>query len=81
MSGSFESMGWNACVLRLDFGLYSHPEEFYRMESEPMLTPSEKSPLPEAQRRIDACDAASHRTASPTHYRLNYSSPMLEVIA
>ena len=26
---------------------------FGRMESEPMLTPREKSPLPEAQRRIE----------------------------
>ena len=28
MSGSFESMQWNACVHRLDLGLYSHPKEF-----------------------------------------------------
>ena len=28
MSRSFESMGWNACVHRLDLGLYSHPKEF-----------------------------------------------------
>ena len=27
MSGSFESVGWNACVHRLDLGLYSHPKE------------------------------------------------------
>ena len=32
MSGSFESVRWNACVHRLDLGLY---------------TPREKSPLPE----------------------------------
>ena len=37
MSGSFESLGWNACVHRLDLGLYSHPKEFVGMESEPML--------------------------------------------
>ena len=45
MSRSFESVRWNACVHRLDFGLYSHPKEFWRMESEPMLTPRKKSPL------------------------------------
>ena len=28
MSGSFESVWWNACVHRLDLGLYSHPKEF-----------------------------------------------------
>ena len=29
MSGSFESVQWNACVHRLDLGLYSHPKEFW----------------------------------------------------
>ena len=29
MSGSFESMRWNACVHRLDLGLYSHPIDFW----------------------------------------------------
>ena len=28
MSGSFESLRWNACVHRLHLGLYSHPKEF-----------------------------------------------------
>ena len=28
MSGSFESVKWNACVHRLDLSLYSHPKEF-----------------------------------------------------
>ena len=47
-SGSFESVRWNACVHRLELGLYSHPKEFLGgMEFEPMLTPREKSPLPE----------------------------------
>ena len=27
-SGSFEPMRWNACMHRLDLGLYSHPKEF-----------------------------------------------------
>ena len=30
MSESFESVQSNACVHRLDLGLYSHPKEFYR---------------------------------------------------
>ena len=28
-SGSFASLQWNACVHRLDLGLYSHPKEFW----------------------------------------------------
>ena len=28
-SRSFESLRWNACVHRLDLGLYSHPKEFW----------------------------------------------------
>ena len=35
--GSFEYVRWNACVHRLDLGLYSHPKEFEGMESGPML--------------------------------------------
>ena len=29
MSGSFGSVRWNACVHRLDLGLYSHPERVF----------------------------------------------------
>ena len=29
MSGSFESVRWNACEHRLDLGLYSHLKEFW----------------------------------------------------
>ena len=43
--GSFEPVQWNACVYRLDLGLYSHPKQIQGMESEPMLTLKEKSPL------------------------------------
>ena len=46
MSGSFESVRWNARVHRLDLSLNYHPkEDLGGMESEPMLTPSERSPL------------------------------------
>ena len=45
--GSFESVRWNVCVHRLDLSLYSHRKEILGdMESEPMLTPREKSPIP-----------------------------------
>ena len=41
------------------------------MESEPMLTPREKSTLPEkfSSEEDRTHDAASSRTASPTHYQ------------
>ena len=53
MSGSCKSVRWNACVHRLDLRLHPHPKEFQGMESEPVLTPREISPLLEAQRRIE----------------------------
>ena len=87
MSGSFESVRWKACVYRLDLNLYPHPKEVFfgggeggrggGMETEPTLTPKEKSPLPEkfSSEEDQTHNAASSRTASPTHYQLSYSSP------
>ena len=63
---------WNACVHNLDLGLHSHPKDLYGMESEPMLTPKEKSWMP---LRGWTRDDVPHRIASPTHYQLRYSSP------
>ena len=65
MSGSFESMWWNACVHRLDHGLYPHLG-FREWNQNPSTGGSE-----EGRTR----DASSHRTVSLTHYRLNYSGP------
>ena len=52
----------------LDHGLYSHPNEFRGMESEPKLIPREKSLLLEAQRRIEptALHHAGQRTLDAT---------------
>ena len=66
MSGSFESVRWNTCAHRLDLGLYSHPKEFWGTESEAMLTPREKSPLPEAQRTIEP--VTLHHVGQPAQY-------------
>ena len=74
MSGSFESVLWNECVQRLGLGLYSHPRGFCGMELDFMLTSREKSPLPEVFNKGGTHDAASRWVASPTHYRLSYSS-------
>ena len=56
MSGSFESVWWNACGLRLDLGLYCHPKRWGGgggVKSEPMLTPRENNPLLQGQRRME----------------------------
>ena len=38
MSGSFESVRWNACVHRLDLGLFSHQKELlWGTEPQPRL--------------------------------------------
>ena len=67
MSGSFESVRWNACVHRLHLGFYTHPKEILgngvKIKTH-VNSEGEKSPRPEDQRR-SACDTASRRTASP----------------
>ena len=68
----------NACVHRLDFGLFSHPNEVLAgMESEPMITPR-KNPLyrkKKSPQKDRTHDVASSRTASQTHYQMSYSGP------
>ena len=57
---------------RLDLGLYSHLKEFFGgMESEAMLTPREKSPLPDkfSSEEDQTQNTASSGTESPTHYQ------------
>ena len=72
--GLVESMRWNACVHRLDFDLYSYPKEFFLgMESEPMLTSSVKSPLPEAQTRIEP--ATLHHARQRAQHTLDGATP------
>ena len=76
MSGSLESVRWNACVHILDLDLYSHPKELSGNGAEPVLTPREKSPLLEKCSKEDgAHDAASSRAASPTHYQRAIPAP------
>ena len=54
MSGLFESVRWNACVHRLDLGLYSHLKEFWGMESEPMFIQGKNPLYWKALRRIES---------------------------
>ena len=72
MSGSFESLRWNACVHRLDLGLYSHPKEFWGNGVRTHVnSKGKKSHRPEkfSLEEYRTHDAASSRTASPTHYQ------------
>ena len=71
MSKSFESVPWNARAPRLDLGLYSHPNSFWGMESELKLTPREKFPLPETQRRLKA--ATLHHARQPGQHTTNWA--------
>ena len=63
---------------RLDLGLYSRPKEFQANGVRTILTPREK--IPSTGKKLSTeedrtHDAASSRTASPTHYQLSYSGP------
>ena len=75
MSGSFESMWWNACVHRLDLGLYSHPKESGGNGARNHVNSKGKIPSTGGSEEVRTCNTVSHRTASPTHYRLRYSGP------
>ena len=77
MSGSFESVWWNACVHRLDFGLYSHPKEFWGNGARTHVNSKENIPSIGASEEVRACDTASCRTERPTHYQLSYSGPQV----
>ena len=80
MSGSFESVRWNACVHTSVYTLIRKIFFFFffwkgggggGIKSETIFTPREKSPLPEAQRRFEpatlhlAGQRAQHTTEWP----------------
>ena len=77
-SGSFESVRWNACVHRLDLGLYSHPKEFWgngvwtHVNSKGKIPSTGKCP----QRRIEP---AMLWTASPSTTNWAIPAPPVHV--
>ena len=79
MSGSVESVRRNAYVHWLDLGLYSHPKEFWGNEVRTHVNSKGKIPSTGSSEEGRPCDAALHRTASPTHYRLSYSGPLFSL--
>ena len=78
MSGCFESVRLNACVHRLDLSLYWHPKELW---GNGVRNPREKSPVPEefSPDENRSHNAASSRTASPTHYQWAIPAPRSKV--
>ena len=78
MSGSFESMQRNACVHRLDLGLYSHPKEFVGNGVRTHVNSKGKIPstgiLSSEQDQIH--DTAASWTVSPTHYQRAVLAPL-----
>ena len=52
MSAFLESVRWNACMHRLDLGLYSHPKEFLGSGVRTHVNSKKRSPLSEAHRRV-----------------------------
>ena len=77
MSESLESVRLNACVHRLDLGLYSHSKEFGGNGARIHVNSKGKNPL--YQKKISeedrTHDAASSRTASPTHNQWAIPAP------
>ena len=80
--GSFESLRWNACVHRLDLGLYSNPKEFWMNGVRTHVNSKGKIPSTEKKKNKQTLspeedrtrDAASSSPASPTHYQLRSQS-------
>ena len=68
MSGSFECVGWNACVHRLDLGLHSRPKEFLVNGIRTHVNFKGKIPSTRGSEKDRTHAAASSRTVSPTHY-------------
>ena len=75
MSGSFEFVRLNACVHRLDLDLYSYSKEFWGNGVRNHVNSKGKIPCTGGSEEVWTHDAASHRSASPTHYLLCYSGP------
>ena len=80
MSGSLESVRWNACVHRLDLGLYSHPKEFLGNGVRTYATSKGKnSPQIEPTTLHQAGQPAQHTTnqqdSQPNTLPTSYSGP------
>ena len=82
MLASFESVRWNACVHRLDLGLYSHPKEFLgngvRTHVKSMgKIPSTGKLLPREGSNPQRC---IKQDSKPNTLPMSYSGPLSEVV-
>ena len=78
MSGSLESVRWNACVHRLDLDLCSQSKEFLENGVRTHVDSKGKKSTPPEKKISEedrTHDAASSRTASPTHYQRAIPAP------
>ena len=75
MSGSLESVRWNACVHRLILSFYCHPKEVLRNGVRSHVNSKGKFPSTGGSEGGPTHKAASRRTARPTFYLLSYSGP------
>ena len=73
MSGSFESVWWNARVHRLDLDLHTQPKEFLGNRVRTYVHSEGKIHCTRSSEENGTHDAASSRTVSPTHYQPSYS--------
>ena len=74
MSGPTESLRWNACVHSLDLGYTLNRNRFVEW-SQNLVNSKGKIPSTGGSAEGRIREAASLRTASPTHYRLSFSGP------
>ena len=77
ISGSFESMRWNAYVQGLDLSLYSHPKEFWGNGVRSHINSKRQNLSTGSSKKGWTCYAASRRTANPTYYWLSYCGPQI----
>ena len=69
MSGFFESLQWNACVYRLDLGLFSHPKEVVGNGIRTHANCRRKIPSTKGSEEGQTSNAASGAgQQTPTHY-------------
>ena len=73
------SLGWIACVHRLDLSLYSHLEEFWGNGIRNHVNSKGNIPSTGGSEEGWSRNAAFCRTVNPAHYRLSYSGPWLSI--
>ena len=77
MSGSFQSVRWNACVHRLDLCLYSHLKDFLGNGVRTHVNSKGNISSTGDSEEVWTHNAASRRTANLPHYWLSNSGPYI----